>query len=350
MLRSCELSQNGGDGVLVGSDEEVVVDGCTVRGNGRSGLRQTVAGGQVRADSLVSEENRVEDRYGPDSVPVDPSSGTHDAEGDDEDDEERGPLADLEALIGLDNVKEEVRTLVNRNKMARHRAEMGLPSPPVARHLVFAGPPGTGKTTVARLYGRILADLDVLRYGHVVEAARADLVGQYVGATAIKTTEVFQKARGGVLFVDEAYTLSAEDGGGFGQEAIDTLVKLMEDHRDEVAVIVAGYTTEMQGFLDSNPGLASRFAHHVPFTDYSDEELVSIVVGMAVGSGFVVPDETGSALREHFAGVHRTEAFGNARYARQVLERTITRQAGRTVDLADPSRDDLTLLTPADVP
>ncbi|MEU3019265.1 right-handed parallel beta-helix repeat-containing protein [Nocardiopsis sp. NPDC007018] len=348
VLRSCELVGNGGDGVLVGTGEEVVLDGCTVRGNGRAGLRQTVAGDHVQASSLVSEDNQAEDLFGPDAVAAGSVPGAS-AEDDPEDDEERGPLAELQALIGLESVKDEVTTLINRNKMARHRAEMGLPSPPVARHLVFAGPPGTGKTTVARLYGRVLADLDVLRYGHVVEAARADLVGQYVGATAIKTTEVFEKARGGVLFVDEAYTLSSEDNGGFGQEAIDTLVKLMEDHRDEVVVIVAGYAAEMDGFLSSNPGLASRFARTITFPNYGAEELVSIVERLGAVHQYTLSPDLRPLLLQHFEALPKGPAFGNGREARKVFEEMVDRQAHRLGEdpPADPS--ELTVLTPDDL-
>ncbi|WP_184397566.1 right-handed parallel beta-helix repeat-containing protein [Nocardiopsis composta] len=354
VLRSCDLFGNQADGVLVGSGEDVLVDGCTVRDNGRAGLRQTVAGAHVRAESLVSEGNQAEDSYGPDAVPpgapagaTGAAAGGEDAAEDDE--EDGGPLAELHALIGLESVKSEVTTLVNRNRMARHRAEMGLPSPPVARHLVFAGPPGTGKTTVARLYGRLLADLDVLRYGHVVEAARADLVGQYVGATAIKTTEVFEKARGGVLFVDEAYTLSAEGGGGFGQEAIDTLVKLMEDHRDDVVVIVAGYAPEMEGFLASNPGLASRFARTVEFPNYRSEELVEIVRSLGARHSYTLDEALPPLLLRYFEQMPKGPAFGNGREARKVFEEMVDRQAHRLGENppADPS--ELTLLVPGDL-
>ncbi|MFE0267839.1 right-handed parallel beta-helix repeat-containing protein [Nocardiopsis alba] len=348
VLRSCELVGNGGDGVLVGSGENVVLDGCTVRANARAGLRQTVADADIQVNALTSEGNQAEDLYGPDAVPADAVSGGA-ATDDPEDDEEKGPLAELQALIGLDSVKDEVTTLINRNKMARHRAEMGLPSPPVARHLVFAGPPGTGKTTVARLYGRVLADLDVLRYGHVVEAARADLVGQYVGATAIKTTEVFEKARGGVLFVDEAYTLSSEDNGGFGQEAIDTLVKLMEDHRDEVVVIVAGYAAEMEGFLSSNPGLASRFARTITFPNYQAEELVSIVERLGSVHRYTLSPDLRPLLLQHFEALPKGPAFGNGREARKVFEEMVDRQAHRLGE--DPPADpaELTILTPDDL-
>ncbi|WP_017540747.1 right-handed parallel beta-helix repeat-containing protein [Nocardiopsis halophila] len=359
VLRSCELFGNRADGVLVGTGEDVLVDGCSVRDNGRAGLRQTVAGANVTAESLVSEGNADEDRYGPDAVPEGAggpgvpgaAGGDGGADGADGDAEDRdaGPLAELEALIGLESVKREVTTLVNRNRMARHRAEMGLPSPPVARHLVFSGPPGTGKTTVARLYGRLLADLDVLRYGHVVEAARADLVGQYVGATAIKTTEVFEKARGGVLFVDEAYTLSAEDGGGFGREAIDTLVKLMEDHRDDVVVIVAGYGPEMEGFLASNPGLASRFARTVAFPNYRSEELVAIVEAQSAAHSYTLDEGLRAALLRHFERMHKGPAFGNGREARKVFEQMVDRQAHRLGENPPADPAELTLLLPEDL-
>ncbi|WP_026120072.1 right-handed parallel beta-helix repeat-containing protein [Nocardiopsis potens] len=351
VLRSCDLFGNEADGVLVGSGEDVLVDGCTVRDNGRAGLRQTVAGSHVRAEELVSEGNRAEDSYGPDAVPagapVPGASGG--GSGQDAEEEDEGPLAELQALIGLETVKSEVTTLVNRNRMARHRAEMGLPSPPVARHLVFAGPPGTGKTTVARLYGRLLADLDVLRYGHVVEAARADLVGQYVGATAIKTTEVFEKARGGVLFVDEAYTLSAEGGGGFGQEAIDTLVKLMEDHRDDVVVIVAGYAPEMEGFLASNPGLASRFARTVEFPNYSPEDLVEIVRSLGSRHSYTLDEALPPLLLRYFDRMPKGPAFGNGREARKVFEEMVDRQAHRLGENPPADPTELTLLVPEDL-
>ncbi|MDA2809209.1 AAA family ATPase [Nocardiopsis sp. RSe5-2] len=354
-LRSCELFGNRADGVLVGTGEDVLVDGCSVRDNGRAGLRQTVAGANVTAASLVSEGNTDEDRYGPDAVPEGagapgaPAAGGGEADGG-PGDEDAGPLAELEALIGLDGVKREVTTLVNRNRMARHRAEMGLPSPPVARHLVFSGPPGTGKTTVARLYGRLLADLDVLRYGHVVEAARADLVGQYVGATAIKTTEVFEKARGGVLFVDEAYTLTpAGSGNDFGQEAVDTLVKLMEDHRDDVVVIVAGYGPEMEGFLASNPGLASRFARTVEFPNYRSEELVAIVEAQGAAHSYTLDEGLREALLRHFDRMHKGPAFGNGREARKVFEQMVDRQAHRLGENPPADPAELTLLLPEDL-
>jgi SpoVK/Ycf46/Vps4 family AAA+-type ATPase len=261
-------------------------------------------------------------------------------------------LATLRGLVGLDEVKAEVSDMVDLLASARRRQAMGLPAPSVSRHLIFAGPPGTGKTTVARLYGSLLAALGVLAQGQVTEVARADLVGEYVGHTARRTTEAFDRARGGVLFIDEAYTLSSSRGSGhdFGREAIDTLVKLMEDHRDEVVVIAAGYEREMGGFLAANPGLSSRFSHRVRFADYTPDELVTIVNQHATDAGYECTGPTVAALRTHFAKMRRGESFGNGRYARQVLDSAIAHHARRTRSLTDPTMDDLCVLLPADVP
>ena len=261
-------------------------------------------------------------------------------------------LGTLRGLVGLDEVKSEVAAMVDLLAAARQRRAAGLPVPPVSRHLIFAGPPGTGKTTVARLYGSLLSAMGVLAQGQVTEVARADLVGEYVGHTARRTTEAFDRARGGVLFIDEAYTLSAQRGAGhdFGREAIDTLVKLMEDHRDEVVVIAAGYEREMAGFLAANPGLSSRFSHRVRFADYSADELVTIVTQHADRVGYECTGPTVAALRAHFAAAPRGESFGNGRFARQVLDEAISRHARRTRGLTNPTMDDLCLLLPQDVP
>ncbi|MGI5229464.1 right-handed parallel beta-helix repeat-containing protein [Actinoallomurus sp. CA-142502] len=260
-------------------------------------------------------------------------------------------LTELQRMVGLDEVKREVGNMVDLLASSRQRIAAGLPAPSLSRHLIFAGPPGTGKTTVARLYGSILTALGVLARGQVIEVGRADLVGEYVGHTAQRTTEAFDRARGGVLFIDEAYTLSSQAGSGadFGREAIDTLVKLMEDHRDEVVVIAAGYEGEMAKFLDANPGLSSRFSHRVRFADYTTDELVTIVSQHAATAGYELSSATVAALRTHFAAVPRGPSFGNGRYARQVLDGAVTRHARRMRQKESPTVQDLCLLLREDV-
>ncbi|MEV7121486.1 right-handed parallel beta-helix repeat-containing protein [Kitasatospora griseola] len=260
-------------------------------------------------------------------------------------------LAELDSLVGLATVKQEVRTLIDLISVGRARQRAGLKAPSPRRHLVFTGSPGTGKTTVARLYGEILASLGVLQRGHLVEVARLDLVGEHIGSTAIRTAAAFDKARGGVLFIDEAYALAPEDGGrDFGREAIDTLVKLMEDHRDEVVIIVAGYTAEMERFLAANPGLSSRFSRTVTFPDYTADELLDIARSQATEHEYHLDPATETALHAHFTTLDRGVGFGNGRTARQVFESMIERHASRVAQLADPTTEDLQLLVPADLP
>ncbi|MGK5642853.1 right-handed parallel beta-helix repeat-containing protein [Streptomyces sp. URMC 126] len=260
-------------------------------------------------------------------------------------------LGELDALVGLDSVKKEVRALTDMIEVGRRRREAGLKAASVRRHLVFTGSPGTGKTTVARLYGEILASLGVLERGHLVEVSRVDLVGEHIGSTAIRTQEAFERARGGVLFIDEAYALAPEDSGrDFGREAIDTLVKLMEDHREAVVVIVAGYTAEMERFLSVNPGVASRFSRTITFGDYAPEELLRIVEQQAEEHEYRIGEGAAEALLRYFRSVPRGPAFGNGRTARQTFEAMVERHAGRVAQLADPSTDDLTLLFPEDLP
>ncbi|GAB2614771.1 right-handed parallel beta-helix repeat-containing protein [Streptomyces capparidis] len=260
-------------------------------------------------------------------------------------------LGELEALVGLATVKQEVRTLIDLIAVGRRRQEAGLKAPSLRRHLVFTGSPGTGKTTVARLYGEILASLGVLERGHLVEVARVDLVGEHIGSTALRTQEAFERARGGVLFIDEAYALAPEDASrDFGREAIDTLVKLMEDHRDAVVVIVAGYTAEMQRFLSANPGVASRFSRTITFADYTPEELLEIVEQQAEEQQYRLAEGAGEALLKHFTALPKGPSFGNGRTARQTFDAMVERHAGRIAQLEDPSHEELQLLFPEDLP
>ncbi|MFD0525453.1 AAA family ATPase [Paractinoplanes durhamensis] len=301
----------------------------------RQALRLAVSG----ADDGVELARLLPQDLGEVAQPDAPSSGELDA-----------MLAELHAMIGLDSVKKEVSDMVDLLVTVRARTRAGLPAPSVSRHLVFSGPPGTGKTTVARLYGRLLAALGALRGGQVVEVARADLVGEYVGHTAQRTREAFDKARGGVLFIDEAYTLAPPDArNDFGREAIDTLVKLMEDHRDEVVVIVAGYEDEIEQFLAANAGLNSRFSRRIHFASYTADELVAIVEGLARSGGYDCPGDTLLALRRLFEQAPRGKGFGNGRFARQVLDEVITRQAGRMRGHTTPTVSDLRTLRVDDV-
>ncbi|MFC7307845.1 right-handed parallel beta-helix repeat-containing protein [Streptomyces monticola] len=260
-------------------------------------------------------------------------------------------LGELDTLVGLESVKREVRALTDMIEVGRKRQLAGLKAASVRRHLVFTGSPGTGKTTVARLYGEILASLGVLDKGHLVEVSRVDLVGEHIGSTAIRTQEAFERARGGVLFIDEAYALSPEDSGrDFGREAIDTLVKLMEDHREAVVVIVAGYTAEMKRFLSVNPGVASRFSRTITFGDYAPEELLRIVEQQALEHEYKLGGSSSEALLKYFTALPKGPAFGNGRTARQTFEAMVERHAGRVAQIADVSTDDLTLLYPEDLP
>ena len=250
-------------------------------------------------------------------------------------------LSELNAMVGLAEVKARVRMVTNLLRVQQMRRDRHLPVSDTSHHLVFTGNPGTGKTTVARLLAEIYRTLGVVATGQLVETERAGLVAGFVGQTAIKTTAVFLSASGGVLLIDEAYALLAGDQGDFGREAVDTLVKLLEDHRDEVAVIVAGYPDEMGRFLDANPGLRSRFPTTIDFPDYTTDELIAIVDGLGRESSYQLTPEARDRLRARLDAEPRGKGFGNGRLARNLFEAAIGRQANRVVALADPSDDDL---------
>ncbi|MFE6742660.1 right-handed parallel beta-helix repeat-containing protein [Streptomyces tubercidicus] len=331
-LSDCTVADNAGDGVRSNSEEPVTVQRCEVTDNGGTAVNRLRDGEDEEQPAPTARPARSGGR----SPQPAAASG-----------EDRrissggvGPLAELDALVGLESVKREVTGLINLNKMAQRREELGLPMPPVSRHLVFAGPPGTGKTTVARLYGAVLAELGILSQGHIVEVSRSGLVAQIIGGTAIKTTEVFNKAIGGVLFIDEAYTLTNQSKGSgpdFGQEAVETLMKLMEDHRDEIVVIVAGYSEQMNQFLESNPGMASRFARTVEFPNYEVPELVTIVQGLCAKHYYELDDPALEALTRYFENIPKGPTFGNGRVARSIFETMISNQASRFA--ADPPGD-----------
>lgn len=260
-------------------------------------------------------------------------------------------LAELDELVGLDGVKQNVGGMVKLMQTVRMRQEAGLPAPPLSRHLVFAGNPGTGKTTVARLYGRLLKALGLLERGHLIEVDRSSLVGEYVGHTGPKTTESFNRARGGVLFIDEAYSLvPAGVANDFGGEAIATLVKLMEDHRDEVVVIAAGYPGDMERFITSNPGLASRFTRSLLFEDYASDELVRIVEHHAGRHQYELSASARKVLAALFAAWPRNAQFGNGRTARQVFQQMTENQALRMSELVAPDARQLVVLDEQDIP
>ena len=259
-------------------------------------------------------------------------------------------LAELDELVGLGPVKAEVKLVTNLIRVEKLRTERGLPVAGHSRHLVFTGNPGTGKTTVARLLARIYRTLGVVEKGQLVETDRSGLVAGYVGQTAIKVKEAFASALGGVLLIDEAYALVRGQGGDFGREAIDTIVKLMEDHRDEVVLIVAGYPGEMVEFLDANPGLRSRFPKTVFFDDYSDAELLAIFDGLCAKLRYRPTEGARKAVLANVAATPRDRGFGNARLVRNLFEAAVSTQASRVVELAEVSDEALVTLDEPDIP
>jgi len=255
-------------------------------------------------------------------------------------------IAELEAMVGLSGVKEEINRLGARLRVERMRAEQGLPVTPMSLHMVFCGPPGVGKTVAARALGGIYTAVGTLQRGHVVEVDRERLVAGYVGQTAGKTLKACQEALDGILFIDEAYTLAAGGPNDFGYEAIATILKFMEDHRDRVVVIAAGFPDRMQKFLDSNPGLASRFSRRIDFPAYSTDELLEIFSWLAAQQQFILPSGFDEQLRPWIVAARRRNDWGNARSIRTLLERVREAQALR---IAAAPRADLRELTTADL-
>lgn len=271
--------------------------------------------------------------------------------------EELGPLrpleellAELDELIGLEGVKAEVRLVADLIRVQNLRQERDLPVVEQSRHLVFAGNPGTGKTTVARLLAQIYRTLGVVERGHLVETGRSELVAGFVGQTATKVVDVFDRADEGLLLVDEAYALVRGGSNDFGREAIDTMVKLIEDRRDRVVVVVAGYPDEMGELIAANPGLRSRFPKTIVFDDYSSEQLVAIFTSMGETNGYRCDEAAAAKLAAWFDAQPRDRGFGNGRVARNLFEASVARHAGRVVAIEDPTDDDLTTLVPADIP
>ncbi|MBI2708646.1 MAG: AAA family ATPase [Actinobacteria bacterium] len=259
-------------------------------------------------------------------------------------------MAELDGLVGLAGVKAEVKLVTDLIRVQNLRRERDLPVLDQSRHLVFAGNPGTGKTTVARLLAQIYRTLGVVERGHLVETDRSGMVAGFVGQTAPLVRKVFDEADGGVLLVDEAYALARGGERDFGQEAIDTLVKLIEDRRDRVVVIAAGYTDEMAGFIGANPGLRSRFPKTIVFPDYSTDELLRIFDGLGEKGGYRCDESADAKVRAWFDAQPRDKGFGNGRTARNLFEAAVARQASRVVQIEDVTDEQLTTLTAEDIP
>lgn len=263
----------------------------------------------------------------------------------------KDPFAELERQTGMEEVKGQVATFANFIRIQKEREAKGLKSPNISYHCVFTGNPGTGKTTVARILAAIYRDLGVVSNGHLVETDRSGLIGEYVGQTAPKVNHLCDSARGGVLFIDEAYALCTGDNQDYGNEAIATLLKRMEDDRDDLVIIVAGYPDEMGTFLASNPGMQSRFNNFIHFPDFTPEELLTIFVNRANDYDYQLTDEARRYVAQHFVDkvAEGNRNFGNARYARNLFEKCITAQSNRLARKGKFTTNDLTLIEKDDI-
>ena len=316
--------------------------------NVRDKIRQLSDEG--RASSGISVETEVETVEETERKPVAVAQKTPGDEPEEPKEPEKTGMEELNELIGLKTVKHDVEELIGLAKVRKMREEKGMKSVPMSLHLVFSGNPGTGKTTVARILGKLYKEIGILSTGQLVETDRSGLVAGYVGQTAIKTQKKIQEAMGGVLFIDEAYTLNQKDEN-FGQEAIDTILKAMEDHRDEFIVIVAGYTQLMKEFVESNPGLKSRFNKFFEFPDYTVDELQQIFELQCEKYQYKLTEEAAAAVREEIIRLEASkgENFANAREVRNLFERIITNQAARVAELDNMDEETLSTITIEDL-